>query len=261
MSSSHGRTNSPDWSIDQLFAFNAGEEIPEWTTTPEEIAKAEQAECVYVRKVFDLHPSIIKDRPSGVWYADYSTPSGFPELKFLEYDTKRRHIPLIGGGEKTLGSFRPGPPNVGEYKMTPFCNADAVRQDMEKINALRNADSSESTAMPIDHNSICDVTTAWPLDARTVNLKKRTAAQSSHSSHCTLSPGKRYHHPAVPPQPSRVLRLRIPSYRLQAMQWRIQLQTPIIADVAALSARWDASPPRFGSDWAALKREALGAWI
>jgi hypothetical protein len=186
-----GRRTKPtddDWTIEQLYAFNAGETIPEWEETDaqhnlritSELNSQRAKLQREVARLFDLQSGAINTQDMIVPYVSYNMYTGAEEFKVRTWDHTLKYIPLIATGGKSLGAPRFDGnftvPEVG--RKPPAGNIEAVNHDMEKIYE-QDGDAQNSgtgASMSSNHSTSPDgtINNAWKGN----NRNKRTATQA-----------------------------------------------------------------------------------
>jgi hypothetical protein len=150
---------SDDWTLDQLFAFNAGETIAEWEETEVQrdariTAELDSKKIAFrqeVSKLLNLQSNVlnININDMDVRFMSYDIDTGAPEPTILRWDTTLKYIPLISAGGRSLGAPRFdgdfSVPEVG-WKI-PACNLKAVKNDLLRMKRQGDDISSQDTGL------------------------------------------------------------------------------------------------------------------
>jgi hypothetical protein len=178
-----------DWTLEQLFAFNAGETVPEWEETDAQRNARIKSELNSnnaklrreVSNILDLQSNVLDMNfcSMDVPYTSYNMRTGEPEQKVWKWDSTLKYIPLISAGEKSLGPPRFdgnfGVPEVG--RRTPACNLKAVKYDLSRINGKRD-DVPRANAGVTSFNQSTSPDGNAMATKKNITKSKRTATQA-----------------------------------------------------------------------------------
>jgi hypothetical protein len=147
------RRDSDDWTIEQLARFNNGEPVPEWNDeTPAQrtkrIEKTEAEEEQSVKDVFDLHSDALKLGAVEPSLKLTMSSTGQPNFEVHRPDARRKYIPMIAHGERSIGPFQRGNSNFEDLAKSAlaFSGGKEIDQDLIAMGISPTRTGKKNTA-------------------------------------------------------------------------------------------------------------------